>query len=259
MIIVGPPDPSKCSIMQDCLLDKAKVGELSSTVIATFDSNDHPCNVQEDAITCELVSERRGTRIRGNVKAKGNNHYEIDFEPIIKGRHQLRVKLEGQHIRGSPYSIFVDSSIENLGNPISTFCNVNGITYGVTVNVDGNVLFTGWDDHCVTILSPSGDKLRSFGSLYGSSLGINFRNPHGIAVDSMGNIFVADCNVLRIQKFTSQGDFIADQLTGILHFPYPRGIAFNSYNDLVYVSCDNGCIEIFNSDLYYLTKFGKKR
>src|SRR5205814_4416030 len=47
-----------------------------------------------------------------------------------------------------------------------------------------------------------------------------FDNPHGIAVDSAGNIFVADTGNGRIQKFSPKGTFVTSIAT-----TDPHGIA----------------------------------
>jgi len=49
-----------------------------------------------------------------------------------------------------------------------------------------------------------------------------FENPHGIAVDSAGNIFVADTGNGRIQKFSPNGTFVASIAT-----TDPNGIAID--------------------------------
>ncbi len=50
-----------------------------------------------------------------------------------------------------------------------------------------------------------------------------FDNPHGLAVDSAGNIFVADTNNGRIEKFSPNGTFV----TSIGQFEAPSGIAID--------------------------------
>ena len=50
-----------------------------------------------------------------------------------------------------------------------------------------------------------------------------FDNPHGIAVDTVGNIFVADAGNGRIQKFSPNGTFV----TSIGQFEAPNGIAID--------------------------------
>jgi DNA-binding beta-propeller fold protein YncE len=50
-----------------------------------------------------------------------------------------------------------------------------------------------------------------------------FDNPHGLAVDSGGNIFVADTNNGRIEKFSPNGRFV----TSMGQFDAPNGIAID--------------------------------
>ena len=45
----------------------------------------------------------------GNIKRKGQNQYEIGYEPTVKGQHQFHIKVEGQHITGK--SIFCSSEV----------------------------------------------------------------------------------------------------------------------------------------------------
>ena len=90
-----------------------------------------------------------------------------------------------------------------------------------------------------------------------------FNHLHGLALDSEGNILVADFLNDRIQKFTAQGQFLAAVgAKGIrpLQFYYPSDIAFNTSNKRFYV-VENGNhrIQILNFDLSIsVFSFGKK-
>jgi len=90
-----------------------------------------------------------------------------------------------------------------------------------------------------TLPGPPPEFLLKWGSL-GSSDG-QFDNPRGIAVDSSGNVYVADTNNDRIQKFDSGGNFITklgSQGSGDGQFNSPRDVAVDSSGN-VYVT-DNG-------------------
>ncbi len=62
-------------------------------------------------------------------------------------------------------------------------------------------------------------------------------NPTGVAVDSSGNVYVADLSNNRIQKFNSAGILIAEWSSGSGdgQFGTPHGVAVDS-SDNVYVA-----------------------
>jgi DNA-binding beta-propeller fold protein YncE len=66
-----------------------------------------------------------------------------------------------------------------------------------------------------------GSPVTAFEGGHGKGKG-QFENPHGIAVDSAGNIFVADTGNGRIQKFSPSGTFVANIVTSD-----PNGIAID--------------------------------
>ena len=71
----------------------------------------------------------------------------------------------------------------------------------------GGVVVTEMKGHCVSVFSPSGQKIRSFGTR-GSGQG-QFTEPRGVEVDGEGNILVLDRGNHRLQKFTAEGQFLA--------------------------------------------------
>ena len=42
----------------------------------------------------------------------------ISYQPTVKGRHQLHIRADGQHIRASPFRVTVKLPVEKLGTPI---------------------------------------------------------------------------------------------------------------------------------------------
>ena len=254
----GSPDPSKCHTTGKGL-EVAVVGEKCTAILHAVSYEGKPCGEPIKSLECELVSEITGTRASCSVERRGQSQYEISFQPTIKGRHQLHIKVEGQHVRGSPSSVAVKSPVEKLCTPILTLGGVRA-PYGVTINQRGEVVVTESDEDCVSVFSPNGEKLRSFGT-HGSGQG-KFKYPCGVAVDGEGNILVADGHNHRIQKFAAEGQFLAavgTEGSGPLQFRCPTDIAFNTSNNKVYVAGNlNHHVQVLNSDLTFSSTFGKE-
>lgn len=88
-----------------------------------------------------------------------------------------------------------------------------------------------------------------------------FDKPPGIAVDSSGNVYVADANNHRIQKFTSAGIYMAKFGTGTPgtgdgQLYYPGGIAVDSSGNVYVANYMGGRIQKFNANGAFLLKWG---
>ena len=255
---LGSPDPSMCRATGKGL-EVATVRETSSAILQAVNFKGQSCEGPILSSECELVSDITGSRARGSVKRRGQSQYEINYQPTIKGRHQLHVKVEGQHIRGSPFDVTVKLPVEKLGAPMLSIGGVKG-PWCVAINQRGEVLVTELGGYCVTVFSPSGERLRSFGT-GGCGQG-QFNGPAGVAMDGDNNILVADYGNHRIQKFTSDGQFLTAVGTlgnGPLQFSWPTGITVNSKNNKLYVADEiNNRVQALNSDLTFSGTFGKK-
>ena len=230
----------------------ATVGEQSTLTVHAIDTRDSRFSkpIPLTMISCELVMNSNADRIKCGVKASKDNKYEVDYLPTHRGRHQLHIKVFDHHIRGSPSIVVV---LKNLEAPIRI---ISGFTcpWGVTINRRRQIILAEYHEHyehCISIYSPSGEKIKSFGKR-GSAPG-QFLSPRGVAVDRADNILVVDGQNRRIQEFTAHGNLIA----GIQHeFQYPSGIGVSPSNK-VYV-CDTTSIKILNPDLAFLSSFGSK-
>ncbi len=253
------PDPSKCHLTGKGL-EVAVVGEKSTVLLQTVNFHSKLCKEQLQSAKCELISEITGCKVKGTLESRGQSQYEISYQPVIKGRHQIRIEISGQHVRGSPFSVAVKAPLETLGSPILTFSKQKQpSSWGITVTQRGEVVATDKKGECISVFSASGEKLRSFGS-FGSRQG-EFKLACGVAVDGEGNIIVADCNSHNLQKFTAQGQFlnrVGSIGRGALCFCYPNDVAYNVTNSKFYVVDENDHVQVLNTDFTFSNIFGKR-
>ena len=178
----------------------------------------------------------------------------------------MHIKVEGEHIKGSPFSILVKRQLNQIGKAMGAITGGQTDTseehklnepWGVAINSKGDIIIAENEGHCISIFSPGGEKVvLSFGTK-GTSFG-QFLYPRGVAVDGEDNILVADGND-RIQVFTLDGKFQAStpEYEDVVTLPY--GIAVHPHSKKIYVAVsDDHCIKILNPDLTLSSIFGRK-
>ena len=267
-------------------LEVAMVGEQTTLVMHAVDIDGRECNKPLSNMDCELISEATGVVVGCKVEKK-NSHYEVNYQPTHRGKHQLSIRVEGVHIRGSPFTVVVKTPahlkqkdlfwvssvmllivlvtltsvkfpIQRIGSPIQIICGIS-CPWGIAVRDNGDIVVVEYGNHCVSIFDHNGTKIRTFGT-EGSAQG-QFKGPFGVAIDSVGNIIVVDSGNHRIQKFTADGKFITAvgrKGSGHLEFDIPVGIGFNPSNKKVYIcDCHNHRVQVLNEDLTFSSSFGR--
>jgi DNA-binding beta-propeller fold protein YncE len=189
-----------------------------------------------------------------------------------------------------PTGIAIDASgkilVADGSNRIQTFTNagifvVNSFgsyqaysppkLIGIAINASGQILVSDIGDYRVKIIGsvppaiaragtlPSGTlgTLSTFGSL-GTDNG-QLAYPYGVATDAAGNIYVAESDNHRIQKFNSAGTHVSSfgsQGTGNGQFNAPRGIAIGADGNIYVADTDNNRIQMFTSTGTHVSSFG---
>ena len=200
------------------------------------------------------MSEITGASATGSFKKlEEQNRYEISYQPTIKGRHQLHISIEGQHIRESPSYPAVTSSITSIGTLIHTIAAGVSLPWGIAINHEGEIVVSERDSGHISTYTPSGRKVQT---IFTNGLQL-----FGIALDREGNFIVGEDTNNSIRKYSPEGLLLASVGTSgrdQLQFSQPWGIAINPKNDKIYVTdYGNKRIQVLNSDLTFSASFGK--
>ena len=250
-----PVVPEKCRASGEGVKKIATRGQTVAVSVEALDREGEACLRPVDSLRCELVASDGSSRVRGTVKRRNQNIYDISYQPQVTGEHQLHILIEEQPILNSPFTVTV---LPNFTAPAKVIGDLR-TPYGIAFREGGEVVVTERNDHCVSIISGNGEK-KSFGTK-GKSPG-QFDWPEGVAIDRGGNILVVDYDNDRIQQWSSTGKHIRTVGTkgsGHLQFWGPEAIAVHPHTKKVYI-CDtfNHRIQILNSDLTYSSSFGRK-
>ena len=238
-------------------LEVAVRGEKATAIVHVCDKEGRVCPKPVGSLICELTSDTNRDKVKGSVKKRKDGQFEMSYQASSRGRHQLHIKVEGEHIKGSPFSVTVKLPVGEFGTLVMSINGVNR-PWGVAINQQGQVVVVENGRHCVSIFNSKGEKIRSFGSR-GSGHGY-LNRPYGVSIDDYGNILVANGTNHRIQKFSSDGRFIAavgTQGSGQLQFSLPVGIKVNPQTKRVYVADQyNHRVQVLQPDLTFFSSFG---
>ena len=255
-VFLQQTSPEKCYATGKGL-KVAEPGERAIVVLHVVDHKGKVYTAPLETLSCKMIFNKTDEKVNCSTKKVQGGQYEISYQATSRGRHQLHIKVEGEHIKGSPFPVTVKLPVQKLGTPIKTIGGVT-LSWGVAVNQRGEVIVAEGSEHRVFIFSSTGEKLRSFGSK-GSGHG-QFSNPRGVAVDDDGNILVTDLNNHHIQKFTPDGKFITTvgkRGNTPLEFTVPMGLANHPLNKRVYIADrNNHRLQILNPDLTWYSSFG---
>ena len=251
---------SLCDLSSKFPLNQLQREQLSDMKILRLFHEDQ-VQYDRETFTSESDKELITTEVQKVQTLESKLEEELNIKEAVIGEKSTVVKEEGQHIRGSPsLTISAKSPVWELRTPILTLSGMKE-PWGVAINQRGEVIVAECGGHCVSVFSPSGEKLRTFGT-HGSGQG-QFKYPRGVAVDGEWNILVADSYNHRIQKFTPEGQFltaVGAKDNGPLQFDHPTNIVFNTANKKVYVTDSwNDRVQVLNSDLTFSSSFGKQR
>ena len=242
-------------------LEEATVEAEAQFVLTTRNAQGKQCYNKRDTVTVEIRDEQGrecATEVRINDNKDGS--YKFSYSLKEQGRYKVTVKVNGEHVLGSPFTVkgqlFQVRPVLSFGTHGSSVGMFKS-SWGVAVNARDEIAVTDFGNHRVQIFSSDGNYLRSFGR-QGSKNG-EFNYPRGIASHKNGNIFVVDNRNARILIFSGEGEYVSSfggegsldsQLSN------PCGLSVDNNGNIIVADAGNKLIKIFSPDGKFLMKIG---
>ena len=193
----------------------------------------------------------------GKITDNNDGSYVASIVAEQVGEAKLLVAINGEQIKGSPYSIVV-RNYQAIDKP-SKIVNNNGSMgkpWGIACGRNGLWAVADYSNHCVYIFDDKDQLVRKFGS-NGNNNG-QFSNPIGVAFDSHNLLYVVDSGNHRVQKFSTNGNYLLQfgskgSSAGKLNSP--NGIAV--HKDKAYIAdYNNKRVSVFHTNGQFYNTFG---
>ena len=242
-------------------LKEGTVGRKAQFNLITRNAERKQGYYQQDRVTVEIKDEQEQecvTELR--IDDNKDGIYNISYFPSVQRTIKLLVKVNGEHIHGSPFAVTVKPfqvkpvlciGKEGLGEGMLIG------PMGVAVTAKDEEVVADNQNHRVQVFDSNRTFLRSFGHK-GENSG-EFKNPTGIAIDKDRNILVSECYNHRVQilswegrhmgSFGSKGNLDSQLLN-------PWGLSLGSTGNVIVADRGNKLIKIFTPHGRFVLKMG---
>ena len=256
---------SKTSAHQSSVRGKgtseAAVGLEAEFVLTTRNAEGEQCYEARDCVKVE-IRNLQGQDCAKKARVQGNKDgsYKISYFAKEIGKCDLSVKVNEDHVYGSPFAVEAKPShfrpVFSFGQRGSAAGMLDS-PWGVAVNERNEIAVTDNGNNRIQIFSTDGTYLRLFGK-EGYKQG-EFNYPAGIVFDKNGHIIVVDGDNHRVQVFSEQGEFLnqfGEQGSLDHQLEDPNGLSIDSDGNYIVADSGNKVIKIFSPSGQFLRKIG---
>ena len=216
---------------------------------------------ERDRVTVEIEDEQeRECVTQVKIDDNKNGIYKVTYYPSVQGTIRLLVKVNGEHISCSPFTVILKPF---QVKPVLSFGKGGSgdgmlqCPYAVAVNDKDEIVVADALNHRVQVFDSNGTFLRSFGH-QGKNAG-EFNGPVGVAIDKDRNIFVADNGNNRIQILSWEGRHLGSfggEGSRDSQLNHPWGLSLDSTGNVIVADTGSKVIKIFTPDGRFVMKIG---
>ena len=251
-------DPGACEVVN--LPNHITVGkELKFSIITKY-RNGSQCSIGGSQVSVQLESNT-GEVTSAQVMDNNDGSYMASVVVQQGGEVKVSAFVNGQQIKGSPYSVVVQQSIDytRVGKPSKIVNNDGnmGEPWGIAFGKNGMWAVADNTKHCVYIFDGQDQLIRKVGSHGNGNDQLN--RPEGVTFDSNNHLYVVDYNNNRVQKFEVSGKYLhqfGSCGSGNGQLSNPVGITI--HNNKVFVTENNNQrISVFHTNGQFSHIIGK--
>ena len=236
-------------------INEAIVGLEAQLVVTTRNAEGQQCHDDYDSVSLE-IRNRQGDNCAAEVQVQDNKdgNYKIKYFAKETGTCSASVKVNGEHIRGSPFEVQVKP---RQFRPVLSFGEqILKNPWGVAVNEQDEIAVSDTGNQKIHLFKSDGTHIKSFGG-EGTQQG-EFKRPAGIAFHN-NNIIVAEQGNPSVQQVSKQGQYLSHfgEKGSLDHqFNYCNGLSINSDANILVADSDNKLVKMFSAGGQFLSKFG---
>ena len=236
-------------------ISEAIVGLEAQLVVTTRNKKCQQCYDNNDCVTLE-VRNREGDNCAAEVQVQDNKDgtHKIKYFAKETGTCSASVKVNGEHIRGSPFEVQVKP---RQFRPVLSFGEqILKYPWGVAVNEQDEIAVSDTGNHKIHLFKSDGTHIRSFGGK-GAQQG-QLNSPCGTVYHG-DNIIVAEQVNHRVQVLSKQGEYLRHfgrEVSLDHQLDSPTGLSIDSDCNIIVPDKLNKLIKIFSTDGQFLNKLG---
>ncbi|XP_071946141.1 uncharacterized protein [Antedon mediterranea] len=276
----------------------ALVGEPSKVLFETFNSKDSLQHIISKAQVTTELHDPRGNLVPINMHYDDNGKFEIMFTPLVIGDHHLTLLIIGNPIRNNPLIIAVHQKIGTQGARPGQFNCLTSLALSPKHHRDVFVADTMWNQRIqrittkgvynesymvpykdfslinfddagnLYILFLNQKRLFTYGLGSESTLQLRYHSslpqlqfPHGMAVNSLGQVLISDIGAHCIFVFLQTGSMvkqIGKEGKNRGEFKFPTDICLNLQDQVFVCDMDNRRVQHLDSQGRSMAIFGSE-
>ncbi len=239
-----PIDTSKWTVEGEGLVTAA-VGRLAQLTLTTIPNSRTLRGPFR--ISSELKSLHDDLVVQCVVDQSGPGKYLIQYTPTVRGRHELTVDVNGHHISGSPFAVFVSIHPSQLGRPVQIWNDLEEPS-DITIN-SKKELIVSVQSKSVIVRIGSKDRLMQHLELDGHHV-------VGLEMDKEGFLYLTLFGSVSLYKLTLDGKIVIRTQSKFCsgHF----GVAVVGQEVMVCPQPTLGTVLVYTKELRFVKRIRKK-